>query len=120
MENLKSVQKTINNQLRYVIINTQTNVVVDDAQGYGYKTYEKSNKALWYKYKGGETKMNQDEKDAKVFFKENPTFEKIISSTYLSFFKELSRDEITNKEIQNIINEECGVKIPTNYYKYAK
>ena len=32
--------------------------IVDDAQGYGYRTKEKAVKAMWWKFKGGESKSN--------------------------------------------------------------
>lgn len=33
--------------------------IVDDAQGYGYKTKEKAVKAMWWKFKGGQAKSNE-------------------------------------------------------------
>lgn len=36
-------------ETRYRIVNEQTGEVIDDAQGYGYKSFQKAQKALWYK-----------------------------------------------------------------------
>ena len=35
--------------------------VIDDAQGYGYKTYRKAIKAMWYKFQGGREKLKDPE-----------------------------------------------------------
>ena len=36
---------------RYVIVNKVTNKIIDDANGYGYKSYETAKAAVNYKYK---------------------------------------------------------------------
>ncbi len=35
--------------------------VIDDAQGYGYKTYQKAIKAMWHKFQGGREKLKDPE-----------------------------------------------------------
>ena len=39
-------------EVRYVIVDGNGKIV-DDAQGYGYKTRQKAAKAMWWKFKGG-------------------------------------------------------------------
>ena len=41
---------------RYRIKDDDGNVI-DDAQGYGYKTYQNAIKAKWYKFQGGREKL---------------------------------------------------------------
>lgn len=48
----KRQMKIVQKNKRFVIADN-SGKVVDDAQGWGYKTEEKARKAMWYKFKGG-------------------------------------------------------------------
>lgn len=50
---------------RFVITDTNNNII-DDAQGYGYKTKQTAEKALWYKFKGGREKIKRKEHQIKL------------------------------------------------------
>lgn len=60
-------------ETRFRII-TEEGEIVDDAQGYGYRSAQGAHKAMWYKFKGGRQKMNRDEKTRKWLFKSDPIF----------------------------------------------
>jgi hypothetical protein len=57
-------------ETRYIIVDDEDKII-DDAQGYGYKTFDKAKKALWYKYKGGKEKINNEKLEAEKFWKNN-------------------------------------------------
>ena len=44
-------------ETRYRIEDDEGNII-DDAQGYGYKSRKNAAKVLWYKFKGGREKLN--------------------------------------------------------------
>ena len=54
---------------RYIIIDKDTGEIIDDAQGYGYKTHESARKAMWYKFEGGKKKMDSEKSKAFKFWK---------------------------------------------------
>ena len=54
------------NSKRYVIVNKE-NEVVDDAQGYGFKSREKALKAMHYKF-NGEKERRWGKKKKEVYF----------------------------------------------------
>ena len=49
----KIISSEFNSENRFIIINEETGEVLDDAQGYGYKTEQSAHKASWFKYGGG-------------------------------------------------------------------
>lgn len=51
--------KEIDHEPRFVIVKRDTNEVLDDAQGYGYTSYESACKAAWYKFRGGKQQVNE-------------------------------------------------------------
>ena len=44
------------------VINDASGVLLDDAQGYGYKDRQRAEKAAWYKFKGGKAKKDAAKK----------------------------------------------------------
>ena len=52
--------------------------MIDDAQGWGYKTKKKATAAMWWKFKGGKQKADQQEKEFKEWKKKDPLHDKII------------------------------------------
>jgi transcription initiation factor TFIID subunit TAF12 len=60
---LKSEKVIINNNLRFIIVDSETGEVLDDAQGYGYKTIKGAIKA--YKFKRL-TKDERKERENKI------------------------------------------------------
>lgn len=46
---------------RYEIVDTETGEVVDNANGYGYKSKPNAYRAAWYKFGGGKAKVSSTE-----------------------------------------------------------
>ena len=57
--------------------------VIDDAQGYGYKSAQAAHKAAAYKLKGGRQKASA----TKAFWRKNPYFAKKLADVLLINFK---------------------------------
>lgn len=74
--------------------------VIDDAQGYGYKTAQSAHKAAAYKFKGGK----QTSDSAKAFWRKHKYFANKLSNMLLDNFKEPP----TDTEIVEFAAE-CGV-----------
>lgn len=103
---------------RFVIVDN-CGKVVDDAQGYGYTTAQKAHKAMWYKFGGGQQKINKEKREAIAFWREHRALEKAISDAYGCNFKELARDEITEEDLIDSVCANKGVPVfPKGYLKY--
>ena len=99
---------------RYVIVDDDGKVV-DDAQGWGYKSKQKAIKAMWYKFKGGKQKVAEKVSKKNDFFKQHAGLEKFLNMIYENNFKEISRGEVTNEDILAEIKEKFGIDMPTEY-----
>ena len=89
--------------------------IIDDAQGYGYKTKQKAHKAMWYKFNGGSQKIEQRENDKKEFFKKHIGLEKFLNDIMENNFKEIARGEMTDKDILDWIKEKFNTDMPKEY-----
>ena len=78
---------------RYVIVSAETGEVLDDAQGYGYKTRPNAEKAAWYKFKGGKAKKDAEKRAATDFWRKHKDFGVAIQEYYETWFKEIARGE---------------------------
>ena len=99
---------------RFVIVD-DNGKIVDDAQGYGYKTKQKVSKAMWYKFKGGKEKINKHEKNRASFFKKHKGLDEFLNKIMENNFKEIARGEITNQDIIEEVREEFDIDIPEEY-----
>ena len=111
---IKQVQ--INGEPRYRLEDVYGKVL-DDAQGYGYKTSQSADKAGWYKFKGGKETVNTNEKIAKKISKEHP--EIVNEIEYIRFYA--LKDGDTKKEVEEAIIEllkEHNVELPVSAFKY--
>lgn len=94
---LKSRQVRVAIDEEYDMYETQTRFdicdlegkVMDNAQGYGYKTAQSAHKAATYKFKGGKQKADA----AKAFWREHKEFAKKLSDVLLINFKDPPSDE---------------------------
>ncbi len=77
-----------------------TGKVLDNAQGYGYKTAQSAHKAAAYKFKGGRQKADE----AKAFWRQHKKFAAQLSEMLELNFK----DPLSDKEIVAFAAE-CGV-----------
>lgn len=89
--------------------------VIDDANGYGYKTKESARKAMWYKFKGGEEETKRKNKEKKEFFQKHRGLNKFLHNIQLNNFKEISRGEVTNQDIIDEVKREFGIDLPPEY-----
>ena len=96
---------------RYILIN-RSGDCIDDAQGYGYKSAEKARKAGWWKFKGGEEKINSEMKEAYEYWKDHLSYAKDYYDLSMDWFKEIARGEITMEEIQSELNQKYNITPP--------
>lgn len=102
---------------RYIITD-DNGQLIDDAQGYGYKTYQKASKAMWYKFKGGQEKIETKKLKMEKFFKDHPGLKNYIYRIYENNFKEIARGEVTNKDILDDIKQKFNINMPEEYLMY--
>lgn len=99
---------------RFVIADDDGNIV-NDAQGYGYKSKQKAYKVIWYKFQGGKKKIQQKEEKKRTFFKKYPGLEEFLNNIYEYEYKAIARGEITIEDIRNAVREEFDTDIPKDY-----
>ena len=89
--------------------------IVDNAQGYGYKTKKSASKAMWYRFGGGRQKMKSISDRSKHFFKQNPKIKEFINDLYEINFKEIARGEVSSGDILSCVNSEFNIKMPKEF-----
>ena len=99
---------------RFVIVDDQ-NKVVDDAGGYGYKSYQNAVKAMWYKFGGGKAKIETAKQKRIAFMKQYPGLDEYITELYEWHCKELFRGECTEDDFLDDIKKKFGVDMPKEY-----
>ena len=100
---------------KYIIVDEVTGKIIDDAQGYGYKTKEKAYSAYNYKFAGGKQKHS----DYREFWKNRKEIAKFIDDFYLMWIKEIARGEISEEEILEEVEKEFGEKVSKRMLKYS-
>lgn len=118
IQNLKIILK----EDRYVIVDKVTEKIIDDAQGYGYKTREKASKAMWWKFRGGKENSDNNKKLFNEWIKIDLNKEIYNSFNNLleGYFKEISMGISTIDEVFETIESEYGVEIPNDIKKYIQ
>ncbi len=93
----------------------ENNCIIDDAQGYGYKTWQSAKRAAVWKYDGGKEKLKNQKQQYLNWVKEdsNATIVKEINDTFELNWKELSRNEVTVDDIFNSIEQKFNIKLPS-------
>ena len=99
---------------RFVVVDNDGKII-DDANGYGFKTALKAKKAMWYKFCGGKEKIQKQKTMKAQYFKEHPGLEKFLENLYEDNVKELCRGEFDDTDILEAVKEEFGIGIPTEY-----
>ena len=79
-------------QTRFVICG-KDGAVIDDAQGYGYKTAQAAHKAAWYKLNGGKKKVDGAKKTAIKFWRTHKDFAKALKNVLEINFKNPMTDQ---------------------------
>lgn len=95
---------------RYEITNVTTGEVIDDANGYGYKTRPNAEKAAWYKFKGGKARKDAEKREATVFWRQHKDFGNAIQEYYETWFKEIARGETNPDADMAQLAQEMGVE----------
>lgn len=95
---------------RYVITNAATQEVIDNANGYGYKTRQTAEKAAWYKFKGGKTKKDAEKREATAFWRQHTDFGKAVQEYYETWFKAIAYGETDPGADLQALAQEMGVE----------
>lgn len=103
-------------ETRYVIVDSN-GTIVDDAQGYGYKTQKSAHKAMWYRFGEGKKKTEDNDKIYKNFKKEKKEFLEEFYKRLEYNFKEIYRNETTPKEILEELEKDFNINISDNIKK---
>jgi flavorubredoxin len=98
---------------RYVIVDENNNVI-DNAQGYGYKSFISALKAGNYKFKGGKQKQNNVKKECKELLKLYPDLKNYINEIIINNFKTITNDDI----IIIAVKDRYNIDIKTKYIEF--
>ncbi len=101
-------------QIRYAI-SDDDGKILDNAYGLGYKSQQSASKAMWYKFKGGKSKIQSERDKKKAFFKKHEGVEAYIQNMYDCYFKELARGERDEDDMLEEVNKEFGIDMPKSY-----
>ena len=102
--------KVINSQIRYVIKDMETGMIVDDAQGYGYKSAQKAYAGWAYKSrdKSRDAEKAEKEKVISKWMKENKPFIRLLDA--LAFEEWKNTCSPVNAEFVRKLLEENGYR----------
>ena len=112
----KSIEKIVKGNNRFVIINEENNEIVDDGNGFGYKTLSSCDKALWYKFKKGKEKIEERKLEIKTFYNEHPEIRKYILDVYKK--EELFYSESVILYLIELVEKKFGIILPIDYLKH--
>lgn len=101
----KSAELSKRYEARYVIVNEETGEILDDANGYGYKSIQTAHKGWAYKSKPKEEKdkMNKQYLIVINWMKENKKVLSELEDMYFYAFKD--GVEVTNKDVEEVIGK---------------
>lgn len=101
----KSAELSKRYEARYVIVNEETGEILDDANGYGYRSIQAAHKGWAYKSKPKEEKdkMNKQHLIVMNWIKENKKIVNGLEDMYFYAFKD--GIEVTNKDVEEIIGK---------------
>lgn len=95
----------------FIIVNEENGEIIDDAQGYGFKTYEKAKKCYYFKNKyNNPKKYKQRVKNLKKKYPELIKIENEIQEWL--FYSLKDGEEIHKNHIKNKILKEIKLRIP--------
>lgn len=102
---------------RYAIYDL-TDKLLDDANGYGYKSVKSAHKAASYKLNGGKEKAKRTSNEAKLFLKKYPQISDDIQQEMFYSFKD--GEKFDSAEFWEKTELELGITIPLNIRKYIQ
>lgn len=93
-------------ETRYVIIDADTGEVLDDAQGYGYKSAQKAHAAWSYKQKPKKQRIAEanQKKRIKKWLEKHSDIEDSIDQMYLYAYKD--NIEVQKSDIEELLRDE--------------
>lgn len=94
---------------RFIILNN--NEIIDDANGYGYKSFCSASRAKSYKFGGGRDKLESKKQEMREVVKKYKGIKKFVSNLYEWNIKELVRGETEELEFVYVVEEEFGIKL---------
>ncbi len=112
-----SKQLSASGDKRYVIVDSQTGEILDDAQGYGFKTPRGAYAAWGYKNQGKEKRKENRIKDdlLKKWFQENSSFiHKLEEELFRVTAGKYGPDEKFNAAFVTQLAKECQVELPVS------
>lgn len=95
---------------RYVLTKAETCEVIDNTNGYGYKTRQNAEKAASYKFKGGKAKKDAEQREATAFWRQDKDFGSATQEYYQTGLKEISRGETDPDADLVQLAQEMGVE----------
>jgi hypothetical protein len=114
MTSYKVIDKIINLEKRYIVVDSSDDTkILDDAQGYGFKTIQKAHKCATFKIKyGGKNRK----KDVKELFRNHPVLKSVGNEVeYMMFNAMKEMEDLTKKEINEMVIETVKIKSPEVY-----
>lgn len=95
---------------RFAIVDAD-GVIVDDAQGYGYKSKQAAHKVIWYKFKGGKDKIASANAAGRNYWRDKKHIAKAIDKYVDNNLKEIARDEVTADDFIVWAKADFGVEL---------
>ena len=111
---MRVVEVIKNNEKRYICVDETSGEVIDDAQGYGYKSKQKAFIAYEYKYGDGKKRHIEYQN----FWIEHIDIAKFIIKFNEMWFKEIARKEITEDDLLEEIKKNFNISIEKKYLKH--
>ena len=101
----KSAELSKRYEPRYVVVNEETGEILDNANGYGYKSIQAAHKGWAYKSKPKEEKDKQNKQYLIImnWIKKNKKIVSRLEDIHFYAFKEGL--EVTNKDIEKVIGK---------------
>ena len=100
---------------RYAVANKNTGEIIDDAQGWGYKTRQNAHKAVYYKL--NKNKIDSENATVKNFLKNNKAFSDEIETCMWYAVKD--NEEFTVDSFKTLV-EEMKIELPMDADKFFK
>lgn len=117
MQNIEIVQSgklSKYDDLRYVVVNRETGEILDDAQGYGYKSIKKARAGYAYKTRTPEQKEKSLEKWIAVYSwcRKHKEFVKKVEDEMFYRFKDGDGEKVTADDIRRWSKEDGYTDLP--------
>jgi hypothetical protein len=102
---------------RYAICDLSEKII-DDANGYGYKSMQSAHKAASYKFNGGKKKHDKIKSEAKSFMKKYPSVSKDLESEMFYALKD--GEQFNSSEFWGNFEQENNIQVLMPIRKYIE